>query len=233
MPALELIELYPSPWSERLRWVLDAKAVPYTRRDYVPMAGEEDLRARTNYETVPVLLADGVVVGDSNAAVDWLEEKFAQPPLLPAEARSRAQARAWEIAAADWLGPAGRLVAITGYRAKGIQPLADYFAAKYHWSAEAAERAQGQIVTFLGDLARALRPGTYLVGDGFTRADLTVVSILNVVVGHPADDVFQLDAAMRGFFGLPLAKDPALHPLVAWRDAIYRKHRGRRVTPAA
>jgi glutathione S-transferase len=31
MAELELIELYPSPYSERVRWVLEIKRVPYRR----------------------------------------------------------------------------------------------------------------------------------------------------------------------------------------------------------
>ena len=38
MPTLELIELYPSPYSERLRWVLDLKGLDYRRTPYVPLA---------------------------------------------------------------------------------------------------------------------------------------------------------------------------------------------------
>jgi glutathione S-transferase len=41
---LELIELYPSPYSERVRWVLEAKGLPYRRRSYQPIAGEAELQ---------------------------------------------------------------------------------------------------------------------------------------------------------------------------------------------
>src|SRR5207237_10080457 len=73
MANLELIELYPSPWSERLRWALEWQRAPYTRRAYQPLAGEEELTRTTGISTVPVLLADGEVGGEYEAAVEWLD----------------------------------------------------------------------------------------------------------------------------------------------------------------
>ena len=233
MANLELIELYPSPWSERLRWALEWKRVPYTRRAYQPLAGEEELRRTTGISTVPVLLADGEVVGDSDAALEWLEAHHPSPALLPADGRLRAQARAWEIAATETMAPAGRLLMIGRWKARGMQPLADHFAAKYGWS-PAEEARMGRLLgALVADLARAVTSSPYLVGDGFTRGDLTVASMLAGLVGIPGDELFALDASMRAMFGVLEEKDPVLGPLRAWRDGIYRRHRGGRVTPAA
>jgi hypothetical protein len=84
----------------------------------------------------------------------------------------------------------------------------------------------------LGDLAHAVAGRSHLVGDTLTRADVTVAAMLAGPFGHPPDDLFLLDPAMRAMFGLPLGDDPALAPLRRWRDDLYRHHRGRRVTPA-
>jgi len=234
MSRLEIIELYPSPWSERLRWVLERKGLAYARRAYQPFAGEDELRRTTGLSTVPVLLADGEVVGDSDAAVDWLEARHPTPALLPAEPRARAAVRAWELAATEALGPLARLVAIGRYKQLGLQPLADSFATKYGWSPAAEARAARVIGSFLTDLACAVTaPDTTLVGDAFTRADLTVACMLAGVLGHPSDELFAVDDALRPLFGLPLREDPALRALHAWRDATYRRHRGGRVVPPA
>src|SRR5688572_13255653 len=82
MPTLELIELYPSPFSERLRWVLDLKGLPYARTPYVPLASEDDHARRTGIRTAPVLVADGEVIGDSDRSVDWLEATHPSPALV-------------------------------------------------------------------------------------------------------------------------------------------------------
>ena len=79
---LELIELYPSTFSERVRWVLEIKRLPYRRRSYQPLAGEAELREQTGQTTVPVFFADGELIGDSNAELDWIETHQPAPPLL-------------------------------------------------------------------------------------------------------------------------------------------------------
>jgi hypothetical protein len=56
--------------------------------------------------------------------------------------------------------------------------------------------------------------------------------MLGPIIGHPPDDLFLLDAGMRGMFGVPFADGPDLAPLRPWRDGVYRRHRGGRVTPA-
>jgi len=229
---LELLELYVSPWSERMRWVLDFKGLPYRRRNYQPIADEAELRRTTGMATAPVLFADGEVIGDSDAAVDWLEARYPSPALLPADPALRAQVRVFELAATEALAPCSRLAWIGRVKAMDLQPIADHFAAKYGWSPEAEARGQRLVRVLLADLAQAVDVQPYLVGDTFTRADVTVAAMLAGAFGHPPDEFFALDPAMRSIFEPPAADAPALVPLGRWRDDLYRSHRGRRVTPA-
>jgi glutathione S-transferase len=233
MPNLELIELYPSPFSERVRWVLELKGLAYRRTAYMPVAGEEEHQRKTGIATAPVLLADGEVIGDSDHSVEWLEARPPAPALVPADPRRRAQVRAWELLATEVLAPAARLVMIGRFREMNIQPLADHFTVKYRWSDAEEARVDRLLRTALPDLAAAVAKIPYLVGDEFTRADLTVAAMLTPNIGLPPDDLFSMDAGMRPMFGTPFGADPALTPLREWRDRIYRQHRGRRVEPAA
>jgi glutathione S-transferase len=233
MTALELLELYPSPWSERVRWTLEAKGLRYTRRTYQPIAGELELVKNTGQRTVPVLFAEGRVVGDSNAALDWLEATHPTPPLLPASPLARAQVRALEIMATETLAPAARLVMIGHFKQLQLQPLADHFAQKYGWDERAQADADRLLKTLLLDLASAVSDAPYLVGPGFTRADLTVACMLTPALGAPPEELFELDAGYRSMFGVPFGADQRLAPLWTWRDGIYRRHRGGRVLPAA
>lgn len=233
MPTLELIELYPSPWSERLRWVLERKGVPYRRTPFVPLASEAEHKRKTGITTAPVLIADGEVIGDSDRSVDWLEARHPSPALMPTDPRRRMQVRAWELLATEVLAPAARLVMIGRYKAMNIQPLADHFAAKYHWNEAEEARVDRLLRTALPELAAAVAIAPYLVGDGFTRADLTLAALLGPVLGLPPDELFSIDAGMRTMFGTPFGADPSLAPLRDWRDRIYREYRGGRVQPAA
>jgi len=233
MASLTLRELYFSPWSERVRWVLELKGLPYARRAYQPLADEEELRRTTGIATTPVLLADDKVVGDSDAAVDWAESERPTPALLPADPRQRAAVRALELTATEVLAPAGRLIMIGGWLAANVQPLGNHFAAKYHWSTDAEARGTTTLRRALPELARAVDGGSYLVGDAFTRADLTLACMLTPILGPPPDELFAIDGPIRAMFRLPIADEPAAAPLRKWRDGIYRRHRGGRVVPAA
>lgn len=229
---LELIELYPSPFSERVRWVLEIKRLPYRRRSYQPLADEAQLREQTGHTTVPVFFADGELIGDSNAALEWIETHHPAPALLPTDPTERLQVRAMELSATEALAPWARLGFIGRVKTRGLQPLADHFATKYAWSPQ-REAGTGRVLrAFLDDLNETLAAGRYLVGDTLTRADVTVAVMLATVFGHPPDDLFVLDARMRSMFGLPCGDEPALESLRRWRDDLYRRHRGGRVAPA-
>ena len=172
------------------------------------------------------------MIGDSNAALDWIEAHQPAPALLPTDPAQRLQVRALELAATEALAPWARLGFIGRAKAMDLQPLADHFAAKYGWSPQREASAGKVLRALLDDLTHTLGKRSYLVGDALSRADVTVAAMLATVFGHPADDLFALDAPMRSMFGLPFADDAALAPLRRWRDDLYRRHRGGRVVPS-
>ncbi len=86
----ELLGLPYSPWSEKARWALDVRHVPYVSRLYQPLLGEPALRWRvgrfTGRVTVPVLTADdGKVLADSAEIARWADGRGEGPRLFPAE----------------------------------------------------------------------------------------------------------------------------------------------------
>ncbi|HKT43391.1 MAG TPA: glutathione S-transferase family protein [Gaiellaceae bacterium] len=56
------------------------------------------VEAVSGQRLVPVLVAGGEVVSDSPRILDWLEERFPDPPLLPSDAARRAEVRVF----CDW-----------------------------------------------------------------------------------------------------------------------------------
>ena len=96
---------------------------------------------------------------------------------------------------------------------------------KYQHSPYAEEHAKAAVQRNLTILKHALDGRNYLVGDSFTRADLTVASLLNVV-NPPPDDLYQVAPPVRAMFTAEETRDPAFAPIFTWRDNIYRKHRG-------
>jgi glutathione S-transferase len=233
MGAAKLIQLYQSPWSERARWGFEFKGVLYEKEDYQIAAGEEALKKLTGQAQVPVLLIDDKVIPDSTAILNWLEEHKSQPVLMPTEEKDRARVMMWEELM-DWvLGPQGRLL-ILGKFARAENPqtqqAGQFMGQKYQYSPYAEEHARATVQRILTILKHALAGRDYLVGDSFTRADLTAASML-AVVNPPPDEIFFFPAAARPMFTESVAQDPTFAPIFAWRDQIYRRHRGGPVRP--
>lgn len=233
MSAAKLIQLYQSPWSERARWGFEFKAVPYEKEDYQIGAGEEALKEKTGQAQVPVLLVDGNIIPDSTAILNWLEAHQPQPALLPRSEKECAAVMMWEELM-DWvLGPQGRVL-ILGKLLRSDNPQlqqgGQFMGRKYQYSAYAEEHARIAVGRMLTILKHALDGREYLVGQTFTRADLTTASML-AVVKPPPDDLFLFPAPMRPIFTDSLALEPQFASVFSWRDQIYRRHRGGPVKP--
>jgi glutathione S-transferase len=233
MNSVKLIQMYASPWAERVRWALDYKDVPYEKQDYQPGVDEEAVKKLTGQAQVPVLLVNGTAIPDSTTILNWLEQHHPQPPLMPASEKDRAQVMMWEELMGSVLGPQARMLIIGHFlrsSAPELQQGGQYFAQKYQHSPYAEEQAKATIERILTILRQAIDGREYLVGDAFTRADLTAASML-LLVNPPADDVFVFPASMRPMYTASVTSDSAFAPILAWRDKMYRTHRGKTVKP--
>lgn len=233
MSSLKLFHMYASPWAERVRWALNYKGVPYEKEDYRPGVDEEKIKKLTEQAQVPVLIVDGTAIPDSTAILNWLEQYKTKPSLMPTDDEARAQVMMWEELMDGVLGPQARIL-IIGHFLRSSEPELQqggrYFAQKYQHSAYAEEHAAVAIERILTILRCGLEGRQYLVGEAFTRADVTAASML-LLVNPPPDELFLFPAAMRPKYTVPLTSDPRFAPVFAWRDEMYRRHRGETVKP--
>jgi maleylpyruvate isomerase len=98
MAGLVLHNYFRSSASVRVRVALNLKGLDYTYAAHHLRHGEhrsEAYRAVNPHALVPALeLADGTVLTQSLAIMEYLDEVFAEPPLLPTEPGARARVRA-------------------------------------------------------------------------------------------------------------------------------------------
>lgn len=93
---MRLFAYYRSSTSYRVRIALNLKKLSY---EIVPIdlrKGEQsaaDFLGRNPYGGVPILEVDGRTYTQSMAIIEWLEERYPQPPLLPATSEERFIAR--------------------------------------------------------------------------------------------------------------------------------------------
>lgn len=94
---MKLYSFFRSGTSHRLRIALNLKGLAY-EQVAVDLRREEHLgeafKAINPQQFLPVLDADERLMIQSPAIIEWLEERYPTPPLLPGDAGDRAQVRA-------------------------------------------------------------------------------------------------------------------------------------------
>src|SRR5690349_24701439 len=98
------------PWSHRTRIVLAEKSIHVETIDVQGGNLPEDLLDLNPYHTVPTLVDRDLVLYDSRIIIEYLDERFPHPPLMPVDPVSRAQFRlALHRIERDWYGIAAQL----------------------------------------------------------------------------------------------------------------------------
>ncbi|MBF7054472.1 stringent starvation protein A [Halomonas sp. KAO] len=82
-------------FSHRVRIVLAEKGVAVDIVEVNPDQPPEDLADLNPYNSVPTLLDRDLVLYESKVMMEYLDERFPHPPLLPVYPVARAQSRLW------------------------------------------------------------------------------------------------------------------------------------------
>lgn len=124
-------------YCHRVRIVLAEKGVAVDIQDVDPDALPQELADINPYNTVPTLVDRDLVLYESNVMMEYLDERFPHPPLLPVYPVTRAQSRLMmHRIQKDWcnladiiLNPASKDAAVTKARKElreglvGISPI--------------------------------------------------------------------------------------------------------------
>jgi maleylacetoacetate isomerase len=209
---LTLYDYWRSSASYRVRIALNLKGADYERVPVNLLDGEqraEDYRARNPQGFVPMLEADGHAITQSLAIVGWLETRFPEPRLLPADPGEAAHVRALALTVACDIHPLNNLRVLRHLAGLGIDQAArdEWYR---HWVREGLDALEA---------LAAPRAGAFLYGDAPTLADVCLVP--------------QLYNARR--FEVPLDGWPALIRAEASANALdaFAAAHPDRVAPAA
>ena len=171
---MKIYSYFRSSASYRVRIALNLKGLPY---DIVPVhllrdGGEQlkpDYRALNPDALVPALqLDDGAVITQSLAIIEYLEERYPEPPLLPKDALDRAWLRSLALSIACDIHPINNL-RILRYLTGEMKLSEDD---KNRWYRHWCEQGLAAVEQVL---AHDKRVGRYCYGDTPSLADCLLV----------------------------------------------------------
>ena len=196
----ELYDFTFSHYSEKARWALDFKGVPYTSRHLLPGFHMRTTRKLAPRSSVPILKTDRAVIQGSTEIIDFLEQTFPERSLTPPDPQDASSALEWEkyldveigvtlrlwfyhhtlpdrdralrflCADTSWLQRSLFSLSFAQIRSKMTQFM--------NINAETASSAERRFTLAFDRLDQALARGPFLVGNRFSRADLSACSLL-------------------------------------------------------
>ena len=165
---LKLYDFPMSPRARKPRIVLAEKGLQYEKVNVDITKGEQkrpEYLAINPYGKVPALQEDGINVYESTIIMEYLNDKYANPPLLPADPGQRARARVlMHYGDNPYDGALGAIVGQIFFKPKGQ---ADQ---------EVITKAKQDLNVCFERLERELGNGDYLLGSQFTLADICFVT---------------------------------------------------------
>ncbi|MGB3670720.1 MAG: glutathione S-transferase family protein [Phormidesmis sp.] len=251
---LELYQFEASHYSEKVRLVLDYKQLPYKTIEVSPGIGQIDLYRLSGQRQVPVLKDGAEIVPDSTAIARYLDSKYPERPVIPADAKQKGLCLMMEAWADESIGLNARKVMIGAFNQHpnfrtALLPISTPELVK-----NAVSSVPGDLLSLLGSgvgfggdavktateilrqdleaLCLILSEQPYLCGEEPTLADFAVAG-LSMYVKFPSTLYLDLPAGIGGK-GVPgLADAPEFKAFWAWRDRLYQDFRTPRTGPIA
>jgi len=243
-----------SHYSEKARWALDYKRLPYELR--TPFPGLHGFTAarltRGSQRRLPVMCIDGRNVGDSTAIIAALEAHRPRPPLYPADPAQRARALELEEHFDERLGPALRCFVwhhtlpdpdassaalftrpspVRERLLRAAAPVARALVRRdYDVNDETAALARLQVVEAMDRVEAELGPSGYMAGGEFSVADLCAAALFTPLLAPPQRPY--RPATMTAPV-IELREELSARPGGEWVAEMYARHRGARVPAPA
>jgi glutathione S-transferase len=167
-----------SPYAQKVKIALYEKHVPFELEVPNAFAGGASEYGKTNPRLeVPALMDDGFAIFDSTIILQYVEDKWPHPPMLPQAPRERARVRMIEELCDTYYEPINW----------GLMEVTAWGRASGDLAAAIVKRAGEQTAGVFAWLERELGSNPYFNGAAFGYGDLSVYPFVrgSVVFGNP------------------------------------------------
>ena len=242
---MKLLEFPHSHYCEKARWALDHKGVAFKSVVIMPGLHMITVRRFAPGTSVPVLLNGDEVVQGSSEIIHYLEQKYPARSLTPADETERRECLEIEHSMDKKLGVNIRRILYQGllahpdfvrycftYPMPWMKQLVfrlfyPILRSKIHQtyviSEARVEQARREFAAAMDEIGRKLEQKRYLVGEKFSRADMSVAAMLSFLAmppEHPFPWIEIPDPKTRSFYA-----EYRDHPVTVWVRKIYQDHR--------
>ncbi len=156
--VMNLFSSATCPQSHRVRIVMAEKGITVEIIDVDSVQKSEDLIDLNPYNTVPTLVDRELILYDSHTIMEYLDERFPHPPLMPVDPVSRARTRlALFRIEQDWYS------LVTALESKGEKT---------------SSKARKELRDSLTSSAEVFAAKPFFLSDEFTLVDASVAPIL-------------------------------------------------------
>lgn len=163
---IRLINNGPSPFGRKVMVALFEKAVPFDIQWDIPWHKETIVGTHNPLEQLPILITeDDETVYESSYILEWIEARFPEPPLVPADEERRLAMGLFRVLA---VGVMDALVRTNFELAKPEEQQSS------EWVARHVRKINGG----LKELERRIGNAHYVLGDQFTLGDIEVGCVL-------------------------------------------------------
>lgn len=242
---IQLYQFHFSHYCEKTRWALDYKGIPYKPRNLLPGLHMKPAQRLAPQTCLPILVDGGTAVQDSTAIIDFLDRKYPDHPLTPQNPEEAKEAVAWEEYLDEEIGVTLRLwvyYRLLPDRERAVRFMLD--GAPWYGrpvlalifpklrgkmthllgiNAESARQSEERLLAALEKLDDALRDRRFLVGESFSRADLTACALLEPYC-RPGESDAQA-ARILPEYVLKLRASHKTRRYFAWVREMYAVHR--------
>lgn len=234
-----------SHYCEKARWALDYKGIAYRVQTLLPGLHVKKLKAIVADTTVPVLTMQDTQIQGSDQILDYLDELFPDKPLTPREPTLQHEATEWEAFAANKIADPLRCF-YYHYLLDHPQTLIPLFSKDgpwysrvfmrlsynrleqrmreaYHINQRTAQHAMRVVDKAIAKLEEHLATHAFLVGETFSRADLSVCALISPLV-MPERGYLKLSSLTAQAL-LDYRKQRVNSPVFRWVNTIYNTYR--------